>query len=135
MKKRHSKNLLQVTLGICALAPIFSGLLGMSGINNPLYPEAEKPEGLLLDSNLRFLNGLSVAIGVCTLSIIREIKRKAAELRMICLVIFFGAIGRWISIAGYGLPPFPFGVFPFLELVIPPLLVFWQHRISSCKPK
>ncbi|SDG58492.1 protein of unknown function [Dyadobacter soli] len=131
MKKRHSRKLLQVSLGICALVPIFSGLLGMAGNNNPIYSDLEKPVGLLLDSNLRFLNGLSVGIGVCTLSIIGDIKHRSAELRIICFVIFLGAIGRLLSAANYGFAPFPYNIFPFLEAALPPLFVFWQSKVAA----
>ncbi|MCF0072797.1 DUF4345 domain-containing protein [Dyadobacter sp. CY261] len=131
MKKSSSRKLLQISLAICALVPIFTGLLGMAGNNNPIYPEAERPAGLLLDSNLRFLNGLSVGIGVCTLSIIPDIKGRSTELRIICTVIFFGAIGRILSVASFGFPPPPFGIVAFFELIIPPLLAYWQSRIAN----
>lgn len=131
VKKRHSRKLLQISLGICALVPIFTGLLGMAGNNNPIYLEAERPVGLLLDSYLRFLNGLSVGIGVCTLFIIPDIKRRSAELRMICFAIFVGAIGRFLSVASYGFAPFPYNIFPFLEVALPPLFVFWQSKIAG----
>lgn len=131
MKKRHSRRLLQVSLGISALIPIFTGLLGMAGNNNPVYMEVEKPVGLLLDSNLRFLNGLSVGIGVCTFSIIADIKRKSAELRMICFIIFLGSIGRLLSAVSCGFAPFPYNIFPFLEAALPPLFVFWQSKVAA----
>ncbi|WAC13099.1 DUF4345 domain-containing protein [Dyadobacter pollutisoli] len=131
MKKRRSRKLLQVSLGICALIAIVTGLLGMAGNDNPIYDESHKPTGLLLDSNLRFLNGLSVGVGLCTLSIIPGVKKRSAELRIICIVIFFGAIGRMLSIASYGLPPSPFDIVAFFELSIPPMLAYWQSRIAD----
>lgn len=105
----------------------------MSGTDNPIYFSEEKPAGLLLDSNLRFLNGLSVGIGVYTLSIIPNIRKRSGEVKMICLVIFFGGIGRAISAFNYGLPPIPFNLFVFFELGLPPLLAFWQSRIGGGK--
>ena len=131
MKNRHSKKLLQISLGISALAPILTGLLGMAGIDNPIYMHFEKPRGLLLDSNLRFLNGLSVAIGIYPLFIIADITRKTGELRIICFAIFVGAIGRLLSIVSYGLPPFPFNFFVFFEAALPPIFVFWQSKIKT----
>ncbi|WP_374754558.1 DUF4345 domain-containing protein [Dyadobacter fermentans] len=103
----------------------------MAGINNPIYDEAYKPSGVLLDSNLRFLNGLSVGVGLCALSIIPNIKSRSAELRIICALIFFGAVGRMLSVASHGLPPSPFDIVTFFELAIPPLLAYWQSRISG----
>ncbi|ACT92923.1 DUF4345 domain-containing protein [Dyadobacter fermentans] len=131
IKKRQNRKLLQIALGVCALVPIFTGLLGMAGNNNPLYYGTDQPAGLLLDSNLRFLNGLSVGIGVCTLSIIPDIKRRSAELRLICTVIFIGAVGRMLSIASYGFPPFPFDIIVFFEMALPPLFVFWQSKVAD----
>jgi hypothetical protein len=130
MKIRNSRKFLQVALAVSALAPLLTGLLGMAGIDNPLYQPPEKPVGILLDSNLRFLNGISVGIGLCTFMIIPGIKKKTFPLRMICIVIFIGSIGRIVSFSSYGFPPFPFSIFIFWEIIAPPLFVVWQSRLA-----
>lgn len=103
----------------------------MAGTGNPIYMVEEKPGGLLLDSNLRYLNGLSVGLGVCTIGIIGDIKRRSSELRIICFIIFIGAIGRFLSIASDGFAPVPFNILPFFEAILPAVFVFWQSRIAD----
>lgn len=131
MKKPHSKKLLQVSFGICALIPILTGLLGMTGNANPIYPETARPVGLLLDSNLRFLNGLSVGIGVCALWTIPGIEQKSAQMRLICVILFVGAIGRLLSVVQCGFPPFPYNVMAFAEIALPAVFVIWQSKIAD----
>lgn len=103
----------------------------MSGNQNPIYGLHQRPEGLLLDSNLRFLNGLSVGVGLCALSIARRIRTRSAELKIVCAIMFCGAIGRILSVAHYGLPPSPFDIAALFELALPPVLLYWQSRVSA----
>lgn len=44
--------------------------------------------------------------------------------------VFLGGVGRLLSWGGGGTPPAPFVGFLLLELVGPPLFVYWQHRAA-----
>jgi hypothetical protein len=130
MNKKVSRRLLQITLGVLAAAPLLTGLLGMSGINNPIYLSDPLPDHVLLDSNLRLLNGFSVGVALAIYYIIPGIEYQALLLRTICGIIFIGAAGRILSIAQFGLPPFPMPLFVLIEIIAPPILVFWHNKIK-----
>jgi hypothetical protein len=130
-KNRRSRRLFQIVLGISALAPLLTGILGMLGIANPIYRAIKSPDHVLLDSNLRFLNGISVGVGLSVYFIIPKIEQKTTALRIICGVIFMGGIGRLFSIYNFGWPPFPFNFFIPFEILLPTIFVFWQSQISK----
>jgi hypothetical protein len=130
MNKKVSRKLLQITMGILATAPFITGLLGMAGVHNPIYSSDYLPDNTLLDSNLRYLNGFSVGVGLTIYYMIPGIESHTVLLRAICGIIFLGAIGRLISIYFMGLPPFPMPFFVLIEVIAPPSLVFWQNKIS-----
>ncbi|WP_031527757.1 DUF4345 domain-containing protein [Dyadobacter crusticola] len=127
----RSKRTFQIVLAISALAPLLTGILGMLGIASPIYRTLESPDYVLLDSNLRFLNGISVGLGISIYLILPGIEKQTSAVRIICGAIFVGGIGRLFSIYNYGFPPFPFNVFIPVEILLPVLLVIWQKRISQ----
>jgi hypothetical protein len=130
MKKDVSRKALQYFIGFLAAAPLVSGIVGLSGIFNPLFFE-HLPANLLLDSNLRFLNAMSVGVALSFYFLIPVIEKETFTCRILCATIFLAGIGRLISIVDLGIPPIPLLVFLALELTGPILIVFWQNRIAS----
>jgi hypothetical protein len=130
MDQKRSKRLLQITLGLLATAPLFTGLIGLLGIDNPIYATNPLPVNVLLDSNLRFLNGLSVGLGLALYWIIPEIKSQTIPLRIICGILCVGALGRLCSMLFLGLPPMPMPFFALVEVLAPPLIILWQKKIA-----
>ncbi|WP_439556434.1 DUF4345 domain-containing protein [Dyadobacter sp.] len=132
---RRSRRIFQIVLAIAALAPLLTGILGLLGIDNPLYRSIKSPDYVLLDSNLRFLNGISVGLGISIYAILPTIEKQASALRIICGVICLGGIARLLSLYNYGLPPFPFNFFIPVEILAPVLFVVWQNRIAKNRAK
>ena len=97
MKKMASRKALQSVISILALAPLLSGIIGLSGIYNPMFFD-NLPVNLILDSNLRFLNAMSVAVALSFYFIIPVIEKETFACRIVCCAIFLGGIGRVISI-------------------------------------
>jgi hypothetical protein len=131
MSKSRSRRILQIVIGLLATAPLLTGLLGMTGIDNPIYSSHPLSDNVLLDSNLRYLNGFSVGIALALYYIIPYIESHTLLLRAICGIIFLGAAGRILSVAFLGLPPLPMPVFVLIEIMAPPILVVWQNNIRS----
>jgi hypothetical protein len=129
MSKQRSRRILQIVIGLLATAPLLTGLLGMTGVDNPIYSSHPLPDYVLLDSNLRYLNGFSVGIALALYYMIPHIESHTILLRAICGIIFSGAVGRILSIIFLGLPPFPMPVFVLIEIMAPPILVVWQNNI------
>ena len=59
-----SKLSLQIATGVLGVIPIVTGLIGMSGLGDPLYAAAGVPPNVLLDSNLLFCSGVWLGLGL-----------------------------------------------------------------------
>lgn len=125
---------LQGVLGVLSLIPLLGLVLIWSG--GPAYflggRSVEIPTSL--DNQLRYFAG--VYFGTVTLALwwaIPRIEDREVAVRIAAGGVFFGGVGRLVSIASVGLPEDPTmlaGV--VLELVGAPLLAVWQRRIARC---
>jgi hypothetical protein len=124
-----SRSALQIVSAILALVPVVTGVIGLRGINDPVYAPVSSPHAILLDTNLRFFSGLWLGLGLAYLWLIPSIERQTILFRAIWGAIFVGGIGRLLSIALTGTPPAPFVFFALLEIVGAPLFIYWQHQV------
>jgi hypothetical protein len=122
---------LQIVTAILAAIPVATGLISMSGIDDPLYSSAALPANTLLDSNLRFFGGVWFALGIVMYWIIPKIEQQTSLFRALWGMIFAGGIGRIVSILMLGLPPVPFVGFAWLEILGAPLMILWQGRVAK----
>jgi len=125
-----SRSALQIVSAILALVPVVTGVIGLRGINDPVYAPVSSPQAILLDTNLRFFSGLWLGLGLAYLWLIPSIERQTILFRAIWGAIFVGGIGRLLSIALTGTPPAPFVFFALLEIVGAPLFIYWQHQVA-----
>ena len=126
-----SRRPLQLTTGLLALIPLSTGVLTMMGLSDPIYASAGLPSDALLDSNLRFLGGVWLVLGLALLAMIPRIEHETMLFRTLWLMVFAGGIGRLLSMVLVGLPPWPFVGFTVLELVGAPLFIAWQARLAT----
>lgn len=126
-----SKRSLQIVLGILAIIPITTGLLGMLGVRDPPYVAAGVPPIVILDSNLRFYSGVWFGLGLALYWVIPTIERQTVLFRALWTMIFIGGIGRLLSMTMLAWPPVPFVAFTALEIVGAPFFVLWQSRLSK----
>jgi hypothetical protein len=126
-----SRRALQVATGILALVPILTGLVGMMGLDDPLYAAALLPRDATLDSNLRFYAGVWCGLGLVVFWLIPRIERETALFRALWLMIFIGGVGRLFSLPVVGLPFPPFIGFTLLEVIGAPVFVWWQSRVAQ----
>jgi hypothetical protein len=119
---------LQIATGVLAIIPVVTGVIGMSGIGDPIYPKL--PADPLLDSNLRFFSGVWLCLGPASIGSSRPSRNKPfySELSG---VIFLGGVGRLMSMIFLALPPAPFVGFTILEIVGAPIFVAWQARLPN----
>jgi hypothetical protein len=127
MNKRN----LQIITFILALVPTITGLIGLSGIHDPIYGEISKSNNILLDSNLRFFSGVWLGLGIALFSILKTIDSQTQIFRIIWLCIFLGGIGRLLSIILMGTPPIPFIGFTILEIIGAPIFIYWQSKVAK----
>jgi hypothetical protein len=126
-----NKRSLQYTISLLGLIPVITAIIGLMGVNDPLYKAFGIPENVLLDSNLRFFNGLWLGLGLTLLWLVPRIDTETAVYRILWGMIFLGGIGRLLSMLFIGMPPIPFIAFTALEIIGAPIFVFWQNRIQK----
>jgi len=122
---------LQFAMGLLGLVPVVTGGLTMMGLGDPLYAGAGLPASVLLDSNLRFLGGLWLGLGLAVMALIPRIERETMLFRTLWLMIFAGGVGRLLSMALVGLPPWPFIGFTLLEVLGAPAFIVWHARLVA----
>ena len=128
-----SRKTLQIFLIILGLVPTITGALTMMGIHDPLFADLNLPNSALLDSDLRFLGGVWLGLGITVLATVREIEKHFALYRILWGMILLGGVGRLISMFVIGLPPVPFIGFTVLEILGAPIFVYWHAQIAKAE--
>jgi uncharacterized membrane protein YfcA len=124
-----SRRLLQVLVGLLGFVPVLAGLSGMLlGPSMAGLAHADTP--IALDSHVRYLSGLLLAIGVGFWSTIPRIERQAARFRLLTALVVMGGFGRLLGVALAGRPPAPMLFGLGMELLVTPLLCWWQYRVA-----
>jgi hypothetical protein len=126
-----SKRGLQIVMGVLAIIPATTGLLGLLGVEDPPYVAAGVPPIVVLDTNLRFYSGVWLGLGLALCWLIPTIERQTVLFRVLWAMIFIGGIGRLLSMIMLAWPPVPFVVFTALEIVGAPLFILWQSRLAD----
>jgi len=121
---------LQIASGLLGVIPVVTGVLTMMGLADPIYAAVGLPAHALLDSNLRFLGGLWLVSGLALFWLIPRIEHETVLFRVLWLMIFAGGVGRLLSMAFVGPPPWPFIGFTLLEIAGAPLFIAWQARLA-----
>jgi hypothetical protein len=125
-----SKLTLQIIMGLLGIIPVATGLLGLLGVEDPFYIAAGVPPIVLLDTNLRFYSGVWLGLGLALYWLIPSIEKQTIAFRVIWAMIFFGGIGRLLSMMLLAWPPAAFVAFIALEIVGAPLFIWWQSRVA-----
>ena len=125
-----NKRPLQILTAILGAVPVLTGLIGLFGLSDPIYGGAGIPANALLDSNLRFLSGVWLGLGLAVFWLIPRIETQTVLFRVLWGMIFLGGVGRLLSMVFLGWPPIPFIAFTVLEIVGAPIFVAWQGKLE-----
>jgi hypothetical protein len=131
LNSKMNKRLLQILTAILGAVPVLTGMIGLFGLSDPIYASANLPANALLDSNLRFLSGVWLGLGLTVFWLIPRIETQTVLFRVLWGMIFLGGIGRLLSMLFLGWPPIPFIAFTVLEIVGAPIFVAWQARLGK----
>ena len=126
-----NKRPLQIVSAVMGAVPVITGIVQLMGIHDPLYAHLHLPEDATLDSNMRFLAGVWLGLGLASWWLVPRIAHETVLFRFLWLMIWLGGIGRLVSMASVGLPITPFIGFTALEVLGAPLFVYWQHRVAQ----
>lgn len=89
-----SYRLLQGLTGVLALIPILTGAITMKGVHDPRYAALDLPGNPLLDSNLRFLGGVWLGLGLAAFWMVPRLHAQTVLFRVVWGAIFIGGLGR-----------------------------------------
>ena len=86
---------------------------------------------VVMDSYIRFLKGMLLAIGLVYWSAIPAIERHGERISLVTFILVLGAVPRLMAVYGYGVPTV--GILFSLagELIAAPLLWLWQRRVAA----
>ena len=115
-----------------ALVPLGAGLAGV--IRGPAFLGVLAPWPSDLDSHVRFLSGVFLAVALAWYSCIPQIEHKTERFRLLAGLVIAGGVARLASLIISGAPSTGHLAGLGLELLIVPLLVLWQARVAR-KPK
>jgi Domain of unknown function (DUF4345) len=120
------RKLLQIAL---ALAGLVVGGFGLAGIFfGATFTEFSG--NVVMDSYIRFLKGMLLAIGLVYWSSIPQIERQGERISLVTFILVLGAVPRLMAVIGHGVPTIGIMVGLTGELIVAPLLWAWQRRVA-----
>lgn len=118
---------LQVAVAAFGCVPVFAGAAGvLLGLGM-----TDDTGSAGLDSHVRYLSGLLLAIGLVFWWNIPRIELIGPLFRVLTLIVFLGGLARALGVVLNGLPPGPMAFALVMELIVTPLLCLWQTRIAE----
>lgn len=124
-----SKRLLQCIVSLLGLVPVTVGLYGV--IFGPDFLQGTLTPSVDLDSHFRYLSGIFLGIGLAFYACVSGIERKTLLFRFAAGVVVLGGLARLASLLLVGVPSAGHVMGLGLELVVVPLLAFWQGRLAG----
>ena len=124
------KRLLQIVIGLAALAPILVGVAGL------VWGPALGGGSIIGfgDSQLRYLSGVLVGVGAAYWMLVPTIEREGERLFMLTLIVVIGGFCRAASLLLGGAAGAPVYVGLVLELLVAPGVYLWQMRLARLAP-
>lgn len=118
---------LQLVLAFLGTVAVVSGLSGM--VAGPAVLPGAGPVDATVDSEFRFTNSFWWVAGLLVWWSVPRVERATTVLRMTLGAAFVGGLARLIAVAVSGWPHPVFIGALAIELVIVPLVLWWQARV------
>jgi hypothetical protein len=105
-------------------------VLGLTGVLFGTL-HADLSGDVVMDSYVRFLKGVLLAIGLIYWSCIPQIERRGDRISLVTLILVFGALSRLISVVDHGVPTIGIIGNLIAGLIFVPLLWLWQQHVAQ----
>jgi hypothetical protein len=120
------RKLLQIAFALAGLVLVGFGFAGVFFGANFL----DLSGNVVMDSYIRFLKGMLLAIGLVYWSSIPDIERHGERVALVTFILMLGAVPRLMAVIGHGVPTVGIIIGLAGELIAAPLLWLWQRRIA-----
>ena len=120
------RKLLQIAFACAGLALVGFGVAGVIFGANFM----DLTGNVVMDSYIRFLKGMLLAIGLIYWSSIPQIERQGERISLVTFILVLGAVPRLMAVIGHGVPTIGIVVGLVGELIAAPLLWLWQRRVA-----
>ena len=121
------RKLLQIAFALAGLAAVGFGLAGV--LFGTIFTELS--DDVVIDSYVRFLKGMTLAIGLVYWSAIPAIERHGERISLVTFILVGGAVARLIAVVSHGVPTMGILLGLVGELIFVPLLWLWQRHVAS----
>jgi hypothetical protein len=121
------RKLLQIAFACAGLALVGFGVAGVIFGANFM----DLTGNVVMDSYIRFLKGMLLAIGLIYWSAIPDIERHGERISLVTFILVLGAVPRLMAVIGHGVPTIGILIGLGGELIAAPLLWLWQRHIAS----
>lgn len=128
MRYETERRLLQAAVLLAGTVPVSAGAAGVL-FGAALFTSGSA--GADLDSHVRYLSGLLLAIGLIFWSRIPRIERRPRLFRLLAGIVVVGGLGRLAGVVIARAPSLSMFAALAMELVVTPLLSVWQARIAA----
>ncbi|MGA9089905.1 MAG: DUF4345 domain-containing protein [Bradyrhizobium sp.] len=120
------RKLLQVAFAVAGLVLVGFGLAGVVfGANF-----TDLSGNVVMDSYLRFLKGMLLAIGLVYWSSVPDIERHGERISLVMFILMLGAVPRLMAVIAHGVPTIGILIGLAGELIFAPLLWLWQGHVA-----
>jgi Domain of unknown function (DUF4345) len=121
------RKLLQTAVALAGLAAVVFGLAGVLFGTTIM----EMSDDVVTDSHVRFLKGMTLAIGLVYWSAIPNIERHGERIALVTLILVGGALARLMAVVSHGVPTMGILFSLVAELIFVPLLWLWQRHVAG----
>lgn len=127
----NQRRALRTSVLLASLVPIAVDLGGFIW-GSKLFDKLSGPE--LLDSHVRYLSGLLLAIGLAFITTVPKIERHGGRFHLLTAIVFIGGVARLIGVilSGAAYAGVLFAL--FMELAVTPGLAIWQKQNARFPP-
>jgi Flp pilus assembly protein TadB len=120
------RELLQIAFAVAGLVLVGFGFAGVFFGANFL----DLSGNVVMDSYIRFLKGMLLAIGLIYWSSIPDIERHGERMSLVTFILVLGAVPRLMAVIAHGVPTIGIMISLIGELIVAPLLWLWQRRVA-----